>query len=360
MNLEFIVCCDTKLRYIWEVAVQLNNARQLGISDKFTILLFTAKNRNPHPNVQMIENKFPETTFIHYKDDHDIFLDINHFNYPSLNRLYMLRRYFKTRENKPFFYLDSDVIFQSTEFLNSLLQDDINYLSDTSSYLSSEYFDSKIDTKFIREDKFQEFKRRDILQECAELIGISRKTIVDNDKNCGGAQYLLKNIESRFWGKCYIDTCSIRQFLRRINQEYMKGDTPKEKEDNGYQSWCADMWAILWNLYKLNVPVSTPKSMDFAWATNTIDRLSTTNLMHNAGVTSDQVIRTTQKDENKNSIFVDAPAFYKGKDEYVRQLKTPFEDVEYLNNIITHPISKTYCTAYYAEAILSTKQNLNL
>jgi hypothetical protein len=369
MNLEFIICTETKLRFLWEIAVQLNNARELGISHLFTYLMFTPKGREAHPNCKFIEKTFPEAKFVYYEDDHDIWLDIQHINYPPLNRLYTLRRYFKTRENKPFFYIDSDVLFLNTKFIIPLLEDDVNYLSNTAHYLNHEYFDSKGKKeddpenenygkpKFVREDLFTEYKRRDVLKECAEAVGITKELVVNNKDRCGGAQYLLKNIDGNFWGRAYMDTMAIRQFLRKINQQYMRGDTPLERENNGFQSWCADMFGVLWGLYRLDKKIETPKSLDFAWATDEIDDRKF-NIFHNAGAISDGKIRTTKKDEYGNSTIIESPCFYKGK--YANDTLTPFEDTDYLKSIIEHPISQTYWTSYYTKEILKTKTNLKL
>lgn len=368
MNIEFIVCTETKNRFLWEVAVQLNNARKLEISDKFTYLLFTAIGKEPHKNVELLKKKFPEVNFVEYEDKHDIYLDVVYANYPPLSRLYMLRSYFKAHpelKDKPIFYLDSDVLFQNTSFIEPLLNDNINYLSDTKGYMGKDYWESKYKLdelnpgkpKFVKEELFHEFKLKDILGECSSYIGLDKKTIIENDNKCGGAQYILKGVDAKFWGHCYMDCITIRQYLRKLNQQYMKGENPTERENNGFQSWCSDMFSVLWNLYKKNMPIETPKSMDFAWATDNIHRLSETNIFHNAGVTGDETIRTTKKDIYGNAIFVDSPAFFKGK---YSESFTPFEDIESLNKIINNPISSTFCTAYYSQQILNTKTNLNL
>jgi hypothetical protein len=361
--LHYITCSPATLRFAWEIAVQLNNAREKGISHQFRVLLFYYKNSQPHPNMLIVEKMFPEAKFFYYEDLHDIKLDVDYFQYESLIRPYMLRRHFKDHpelEKDIIFYLDSDVLFLYTDFIPELCEDNVNYLSDTYSYLGIDYFYSKYETeneepKFVRPEVFAEFKRIDVLDELAQRCYISKDVIIENKYRVGGAQYILKNVHYSFWSKVYQDACSIRIYLLRLNQRYMKGATAQERENNGYQSWCADMWSLLWNLYKLEVPVTTPYQMDFVWATDPIEKEG--YILHNAGITSDSVIRSNEKDENKNAIIVDAPAFFKGK---YSGCTTPFEDVEYLNSIISHPVSQKYYTARYTEEILKTKQNLNL
>ena len=145
-------------------------------------------------------------------------------------------------------------------------------------------------------------------------------------------------------------------YLSNLNKRFMKGETPSEKENNGYQSWCADMWAVLYNLWARDFETRTPKSMDFAWSTDKLEKLQNVSILHNAGVTGDSKLRTREKDKDGKNIEVEAPAFYKGN--YAST--TPFDDEKYLKDTKNHYITSTYCNSYYIEQILKTKQNLNL
>ena len=42
----------------------------------------------------------------------------------------------------------------------------------------------------------------DLLNKMAECIGLPVKVIEQNQDNSGGAQYLLKDIDWKFWEKC--------------------------------------------------------------------------------------------------------------------------------------------------------------
>jgi len=65
----------------------------------------------------------------------------------------------------------------------------------------------------------------------------------------------------------------------------------KQQADPNYhelQIWCADMWAVLWNLWKRNKKTEIIDEMEFTWATNKVRHWEKNAIYHNAGVTSDK------------------------------------------------------------------------
>jgi hypothetical protein len=59
---------------------------------------------------------------------------------------------------------------------------------------------------------FEEYKSRDILGELCAIIGIDRKIAENNNLHSGGAQYLLKNVDSYYWSKVMNDCILIRTY----------------------------------------------------------------------------------------------------------------------------------------------------
>jgi hypothetical protein len=152
----------------------------------------------------------------------------------------------------------------------------------------------------------------------------------------GGAQYLLKNIDAAFWEKMTGDTLLIRKYLLDINRKYF------ENESTGYQSWCADMWGLLWGLWAKNSEAKVIPEMEFSWATDPIDKVQRLGIYHNAGVTS----------ETMNGFR----AFYKGK---YHEGADPFKDPT-LHEILEDEISKTKGTHYYLTELLKIKEKYKL
>lgn len=320
-----------------------------------------------------IEEDFPEVRFITYRDNDNFWNMCQRFDYISLLRPYCLSKLFRELPHLAeysIFYIDTDVLFTKDFDISSFLFDDIHYLSDTHSYTNGAYFDSKArlegnpsspiyqQPEFVLTERFEDYKKRDILNECAQSCGITSELIHSRNGQSGGAQAILKRVDSKYWNSIMEACMFIRLHLKSVNQQFMRGDTPTERENNGFQSWCADMWALQWLLWKRDGADScrTPKELDFAWSGDPITKLDEMSIYHNAGMVDGVVLRTSEKDEYGKNVKIEAPGFYKGFYENT----TPFDDVERLKTIINHPISKQYCTAFYAEAILRTKANFGL
>jgi hypothetical protein len=52
------------------------------------------------------------------------------------------------------------------------------------------------------------------------------------------------------------------------------------------QIWCADMWAVLWNGWKLGKETVCHPDLEFAWGTSSESDYDRLNILHNAGVTT--------------------------------------------------------------------------
>tara|TARA_R110000868_G_scaffold14426_4_gene67251 strand:- start:46526 stop:47542 length:1017 start_codon:yes stop_codon:yes gene_type:complete len=335
-ELKFLQACPDDTYYTWQVNLWLESLQAIGHSDKAISLIYTPKGRGRNPKWVNIMELYPEAEFHFYEDEGNLnsYLQL----YIPILRPYSLWRYFKENpdnKGKAFFYCDSDILFTEDFNVNKFLNDDICYLSDTNSYINASYFDSKINQ--VLPEKLEEYKTRDILGEITSIIGISREICELNNLNSGGAQYLLKNIDEAFWKKVMNDCILIRTYLQKVNKDFFK------EENAGFQSWCADMWAVLWNLWLRDQETKVIPEMAFAWATDPIIKLETHTIMHNAGIVS----------ETGNGY----PAFYKGK---YHQGSDPTKDPQ-LEVILQDKQSQKFCTWYYTNKLkeLSLKYNIN-
>ena len=335
-ELKYVVVQPDDTYYTWQVHMWLESLKNRGDSDKAIVLIFTPNYREVNQNWKQVIDLYPETEFHFYKDEHDVssLLGI----YIPVLRPYTLWRHWKEHpelSDKAIFYCDSDVLFTQHFNVDKYIDDDVCYLSDTHSYISASYFDSKV--KDVLPEKLEEYKTRDVLAEISSVIGISREEAVERDKDSGGAQYLLKNIDAAFWNKVMNDCILIRSYLQRINKEFF------ESEERGFQSWCADMWAVLWNLWVKEKEVKVIDEMGFSWAPDPITKLETHPILHNAGIVGIRM-------DNYS-------CFYKGK---YHAGGDPTKD-EHLDVVLNDENSKPRCTWYYANELkkLSNKYNLN-
>jgi hypothetical protein len=334
-ELKFIVCQPDDTYYTWQVHLWLESLRKLGHSDKAIVLVFTPKSRKKNDKWKQIVDLYPEAEFVFYNDE-DSVSDLLGIYIPIL-RPYVLWRYFKDHPEmsaKAVFYCDSDILFTEKFDIQQFIDDEINYLSDANSYINATYFDSKV--KDVLPTKLEEYKTRDILAEIASVVGISREIAEENNEHSGGAQYLLKNVDAHFWSKVMNDCILIRTYLQKVNREFF------ENESKGFQSWCADMWAVLWNLWLRNQQTKVIPELAFAWAPDPITKLDTHTILHNAGITG--------------PFMGNVPYFYKGA---YHLGKDPFND-PHLNVVFQHEESKKKCTHYYITELLALKNKYNL
>jgi hypothetical protein len=335
-DLKYVSVQPDDTYYTWQVHLWLESLKNRGESDKAIVLIFIPNHRQQNHRWQQVMDLYPETEFHFYKDEDQVSQLLG--TYIPVLRPYTLWRHWKEHpelSDKAIFYCDSDILFTEKFDVQQFIDDDVCYLSDTYSYISASYFDSKV--RDVLPDKLEEYKTRDILSEIGSVIGISREEAMEKDKDSGGAQYLLKNIDSKFWSKVMNDCILIRSYLLKINKEFF------ESENKGFQSWCADMWAVLWNLWVREKEVKVIEEMGFSWAPDPITKLETHPILHNAGIVG------TQMDGYS--------CFYKGK---YHTGQDPTKDPQ-LDEVLNDEKSMTKCTGYYANELkkLSIKYNLN-
>jgi hypothetical protein len=334
-ELKFICAQPDDTYYTWQVHAWLESLRNLGHSDKAIVLVFTPNFRQSNQKWKQVEELYPEAEFAYFRDEHNISKHLG--LYVSILRPYTLARYWELHpelKENAIFYCDCDVLFTDNFNIDAYIDDDINYLSDTNSYINASYFDGKIHQ--VLPDKLEDFKQIDVLDDLGQKVGISREIAEKYNMHSGGAQYLLKNIEVSFWQKMVGDTLTIRTYLLDINRKYF------ENENAGYQSWCADMWGLLWGLWAKGAETKVIPEMEFSWATDPIDKVHRLGIYHNAGVTS----------ETLNGFH----AFYKGK---YHEGADPFKDAT-IYEIANNEVSVTKGTYYYLTELLKIKNKYKL
>jgi hypothetical protein len=336
-ELQILTAQPSDLYFNWQLRVQLHNLRKHGLSDKYTALVWKHSERANKETFEkewkQLQEDYPEAKIVFYEDPSgELHRMIKMFNYIPLLRPWLLGKYFTDHpelEQKAIFYMDSDVVFTKKPDFEALRDNEVCYLSDTRSYIAASYFDSKV--KDVLPDKLEEYKQIDVLDELVKEFGLTRTVAEFNELGSGGAQYLLKNIDAGFWQDVFSGCIKILLNLRSVNRKFF------ESENKGFQVWCADMWSILFNLWRKKYSTHCPKEMDFCWATDPIAKWDQVQIYHDAGATS--------RNHDK------AILFHKRELKYVNNLGTPFEDD-------LSDVSKDYCSSKYVEEIEEAKDEL--
>jgi len=329
-KLRIITCQPNDLYFNWQLRVQLHNLRKHGLSGQYTALIWKHSDRNGgemfEKEWKALQSDYPEASFKFYEDETGELLRlIRVMNYIPLLRPWLLHKYFTERPdlvNDAILYIDSDVIFTRKPKLDSILYDNSCYLSDTKSYIAASYFDSKV--KDVLPERLEAYNQIDVLDELMGEFGLTREDAVKNEEGSGGAQYLLKGIDAQFWMDVFQGCIKVLLNLRSVNRRFF------ENEDKGFQSWCADMWSILFNLWAKGYKTNCPWEMDFCWATDPIGKWDQVQIYHDAGATSRN---------HDNAIL-----FHKRELKYVNNQGTPFEDD-------LSDVDEKYCSKNYVKEI---------
>jgi hypothetical protein len=296
------ICAQPAIEYYtWQVEVMINNFIEKGVNPN-DIEIVSAHYGTVPESWSKLANKYNSVRFFFYKD--------TRFKpkYISSVRPHILTKHwlkFPELANETIFYHDCDIIFSKTIDFQKFIGDDISYLSDTISYIGANYIRSK---------------GEHYLDLMTDLVGIDKQTVIDREVSSGGAQYLIKNVDAQYWGKVYHDSEVLFHVITK--------QIAKDKPPHALQIWCADMWAVLWNLWLLGKETKISSDLSFSWGTSSIDQWDKHNIYHNAGVTVER------KD-----------LFFKG----AYQTKLPYD-------VKLESFNSKFCVYKYVEEILKTAE----
>lgn len=332
-----ITCQPDDDFFIWQNHLYIESCIEAGFDeDKIHILLYIPPNRKYNIKWEKLKEFYPKLNIFKYFDAPGKGISKYLGIYIPILRPHILWQHFEKfpeLEKETILYTDCDILWTKNLDISKFYDDNICYLSDAHSYLNNDYFNSKYN--HVLEAKKESAKERDFLAEICNLSGISKDIVIENNKNIGGVQYILKNINSEFWKKVEKDIINIRIHLMNINKEFF------ESENRGIQSWCSDLWAVIFNLWYSKNEVKIVPEMNFAWSSDQISKLDTVGIFHNAGIVS-------QKQG-------DIPVFYKGT---YHLGKDPFTD-PYLDIVYNDEKSKTLANWYYVSKLIDLRNKYN-
>lgn len=260
--------------FLWQLEIQLLNFKSLKISNNniHIIIGYNPKVGLKHEFKKLIQNNNHLAEFYIYADTR-----INSI-YASSIRPHLLAKHWERYprlKNETIFYHDSDILFSRIPDIISQIDDPINYVSDTTSYIASQYI--------------IEHSNESILKQMTSIVGITDSFIRTKNDAAGGAQYILKELNKDFWQKVYVDSENIYKLLIDYNtEEQEKSALNLDYSPQKIQAWCADMWAVLWNLWYLKKEVKIHSELDFSWPTDAIENWNRKAILHYAGLHTDK------------------------------------------------------------------------
>lgn len=249
--------------YTWQVEVVINSILEHFPNNTIHIICNKSTDHIIENKWNILEIRYPSVNFFYYDDTR------MNPGYISSIRPHLLEKHFlsnPTLSSETFFYHDSDVVFTKPLIYKEDSVDDW-YVSDTISYIGHDYILSK---------------GEDVLDLMCNICDIDKSVVKLNQANSGGAQYIMKNINAEYWHDVYLD-------CENLFVEITKMNNTKKQMDPSYhelQIWCADMWAVLWNAWKLGYNTNCIPEMNFNWSTTPKSEWDILSIYHNAGVTN--------------------------------------------------------------------------
>jgi hypothetical protein len=274
-NLRYICVQPRLVYYAWQVEVMINNFIKHGINPNNIDILIAWNPNDLTTSVQAnvdawdkLAAYYSNVRFFFYQDTRE-----QPIHYISSIRPNILKQHFKAHpelESEAIFYHDCDIVFTKPPNWDQFLNDKIWYLSNTNSYINYNYIISK---------------GQDVYDKMCEVVGIDPIIPKLMNSNSGGAQYIMKNINTNYWEKVEKDSEQLFYQITQLNNQKISLDPTHHP----LQIWCADMWAVLWNGWLRGNETKVVSEMDFSWATDPIKRWEETTIFHNAGVTGEGV-----------------------------------------------------------------------
>jgi hypothetical protein len=264
-NLRFVSAQPAIPYYTWQVEVMLNNFIEMGINLNNVDIVCWKENGIIPEAWSKLASAYAARFFFY--DDTRITK-----HYTSSIRPNILKQHWEAHpylKDETIFYHDCDIIFTKPIkdwITNDMISDDKWYGSDTRWYIGHDYILSKGD---------------DVLTKMCEIVGIHKGVVKGYEKNAIGAQYIMKDLTSYFWDKVERESEILFKDINELNIQ------KKQKDANHHelQIWCADMWAVLWNGWKMRKHTECHPNLDFCWATSSEEDYHKMNIFHNAGVT---------------------------------------------------------------------------
>lgn len=265
--MRYICCQPSTLYFSWQIDVMIHSFLNNGIEAEQIDIVFADKPSDELPFHYLLE-KYPKVNFYFYPDTR------NPIKYISSVRPHILKKHFAKYPHLykgTFLYHDCDIALTKPLELDNYLCgcNPTCYLSDTISYIGHDYIVSK---------------GEDMLDLMCDVANIDKEIVKQNQDNSGGCQYLLKDIDHTFWEE-------VEKDCENLFTEVIKLNAKKKAENeryHGLQIWCADMWAVLWNLWKRNRKTKIIDELDFTWATNNVNDWGKKAIFHNAGINNNK------------------------------------------------------------------------
>jgi len=265
----YLSCQPAIDRYTWEVEVYLENFLKMGVPPQQIHLVngLDREWKEIPQNWRRLQQKYSSVNFWFYYDTRPL-----DNNYPPSLQAHLLEKHWihnPQLEKETIFFHDADFILTRPFDFTPFLQDEHWYLSNTISYIGAEYIRSK---------------GEEVLDKMCSIADIDKRFVVYNQGGSGGAQKLIKKVDSEYWKNVYQLSMRFWNEVPLVSERMKKEKQSKGEPYHELQHWTMSMWAELWTGWKLGKSTRVVKEFNFMFATNPVADWDTYPFFHNAGV----------------------------------------------------------------------------
>jgi hypothetical protein len=319
MNISFITAQPDVPYFHWQCKLYTYNFIKLGIRPEQIHIVFSIF-KDKQPSEGALELKKTGVNVHFFVDERK---DKSYI--PSV-KPYLVSKWMEQNPElgKLFFLHDADIIFRKLPNFDSLLVDDINYLSDTIGYIGYDYI---VYACKNYERKHQQLKQGQLLEEMAKVIDLPVELIKENQKNSGGGQYLIKNTTHDLWWEIYEDCTPLYNKMKEFHKIY-------PIDSGAIQFWTAEMWSTLWHIWKAGQKTKISQELNFSWATDNVKIYENKNILHMAGVTNSLKDKMFYKGEYINVNPIEKLRINSNHFDYVDKNNASWKYIELMQELI--------------------------
>ena len=283
----YLSCQPAIDRYTWEVEVYLENFLKMGVPPQQIHLVngLDREWKEIPSSWRKLQKKYSSVNFWFYYDTRPL-----DNNYPPSLQAHLLEKHWihnPQLEKETIFFHDADFILTRPFDFTPFLQDEHWYLSNTISYIGAEYIRSK---------------GEQVLDKMCSIAGIDKRFVVYNQGGSGGAQKLIKKVDSNYWKDVYNLSMRFWREVPLVSERIKKEKQSKGESYHELQHWTMSMWAELWIAWKLGKSTRVVKEFNFMFATNPIGDWDTYPFFHNAGIMSNDRNKLFYKGDYDNKL----------------------------------------------------------
>lgn len=265
LNTIYLSAQPDEIYFLWQLKLQIFNFKKIGIpKENIHVLIGYQKSNGLNVEFQRFIDSNEDASFYIYEDTR-----IRKKYTPSLRPNIICKHFIKYPylEGMTIFYHDSDIIFRHMPDWIDFLHDDLWYASNVRSYVGCDCIINAVG--------------REVFEDMCRIVDVDCESVILNDKNTGGAQFILKQVPVSFWKKVEQDCENLYAYLlERTKSDNFFNDL---KDSSNFQVWCVDMWIHWWNAIKMGKVFKIVEEMNFCWADSKLEEWNKCNILHYTG-----------------------------------------------------------------------------